>query len=148
MNLTQTFQATRKQTESLCEPLTPEDMTVQSCDEVSPPKWHLAHTSWFFETFILKKHLKGYQPFSRRSSIFSSTHTTSKWVNSGESGREEFSPRPTVDEVLTYRTQVNQACESLIGKSEEIDLLFRIGIHHEQQHQELLLMDIKNIFAI
>jgi ergothioneine biosynthesis protein EgtB len=141
------FSAVRQQTLALCEPLTPEDMMVQSCPEASPAKWHLAHTTWFFETFVLREFLPSYRPF----------HPDFLWLfNSYYNGvsdqpekklRSCFS-RPTLESVLAYRLYVETAMEALIdfGLPEEAERRIILGLHHEQQHQELLLTDIKHSF--
>jgi len=145
--LGQAFCSVRQQTEKLCEPLTPEDMMVQSCPEASPAKWHLAHTTWFFETFLLSQFLPDYRPF----------HPDFVWLfNSYYNGvssqplkklRGSFS-RPSLAEILDYRRHVEAAMLRLIesGPAEEVRRRVVLGLNHEQQHQELLAYDIKNAF--
>ena len=131
----------------LCEPLTPEDMMVQSCPEASPAKWHIAHTTWFFESFVLREFLAGYRLF----------HPDFAWLFN--SYYESFSPfpekrlrasfaRPGLEEVLRYREHVDSAMERLLETEPEPEALRRIelGVNHEEQHQELLLTDMLNAF--
>ncbi|MBT9332143.1 ergothioneine biosynthesis protein EgtB [Acidipila sp. 4G-K13] len=136
----------RQQTEDLCSPLTPEDMMVQSCPEASPAKWHLAHTTWFFETFLLREFLPGYRSF----------HPDFHWLfNSYYNGvsdqpekklRASFS-RPGLDAILEYRHSIDEAMEELSSlEIPEAQRRTTLGLHHEQQHQELLAMDIKHAF--
>ncbi len=140
------LRAVRGQSLRLCEPLTPEDMMVQSCGEASPTKWHLAHTSWFFETFLLREFLPGYRPF----------HPDFLWLfNSYYNGvssqpekklRASFS-RPALEQILSYRAHVDAAVEELFTNGsapEEAGRRLVLGLHHEQQHGELLLTDIKH----
>ena len=124
-----------------------EDYVVQPHPEVSPPKWHLAHTTWFFENFLLKK-LKNYQPFDPHfDELFNSYYKTQgeHWL---QSQRGHLS-RPTVDQVLAYRRHVDEALLAWLKVSPNKDLLkvLEVGIQHEQQHQELLLMDMKRILG-
>ncbi|HEY5382444.1 MAG TPA: ergothioneine biosynthesis protein EgtB [Acidobacteriaceae bacterium] len=141
------FRAVRSATMQFCAPLTPEDMMVQSCAEASPVKWHLAHTSWFFETFILSEFVAAYKPF----------HTDFRWLfNSyykalGEMPekrlRASFS-RPSLEQILAYREHVDAAIVRLLEQGPEDEALRRIalGLEHEQQHLELAATDIKHAF--
>lgn len=143
VRIAERFSAVRRNTLALAAPLTPEDMMVQSCPEASPAKWHLAHTAWFFESFVLREFLPGYQPF----------HPDFQWLfNSYYEGfsaipekklRSSFS-RPALDEILAYRAHVDEAMERLLDSGPESEALRRIelGANHEEQHQELLLTDI------
>ena len=132
----------RQFSEQLCAPLQAEDMGLQACPDVSPPRWHLAHTTWFFETFLLVPHLPGYQPFNP---------TFEYLFNSYYNGIGEQYPRPQRHlltrpdnaEVLAWRAQVDDAMQALIAASPALASLVRLGLNHEQQHQELLLTDIK-----
>ncbi len=147
IGLSERLGTVRRQTLDLCARLTPEDMMVQSCPEASPVKWHLAHTSWFFESFILREFLSGYRPF----------HPDFHWLfNSYYEGysafpekklRSSFS-RPALDEILRYRTHVDDALERLLESGSGPEALRRIelGANHEEQHQELLLTDILHAF--
>ena len=140
----------RRQTMQLCEPLEIEDYVVSSMPDVSPTKWHLAHTSWFFETFVLAPHLPGYRP----RDPFYAFLFNSYYVQAGERhcrAQRGLVTRPTVQDVVAYRAHVDAAVEALcehIGDDPAHDAvpLLELGLHHEQQHQELLLTDIKHVF--
>jgi ergothioneine biosynthesis protein EgtB len=122
-------------------------MMVQSCAEASPAKWHLAHTTWFFETFLLSEFLSGYKPFhSDFHWLFNSYYNTIS-EQPVKKLRASFS-RPSLDEILEYRRYVNAAMEEWIerGVTNEVEHRVTLGLHHEQQHQELLAYDIKNAF--
>lgn len=142
------FTATRRHTEALCKPLQTEDYVVQPVIDVSPPKWHLGHTTWFFETFILKEFAPGYTVFSEDFAfIFNSYYETlGKRVVRADRGNLS---RPGVKEVYAYRNHVTEALRQLLesGVSKNTEELVTIGIHHEKQHQELLLTDIKYILG-
>lgn len=146
------FGRTRRWTERLCEPLAIEDYMLQISEEASPPRWHLAHVSWFFETFLLRPFLPGYRVFHPRFEyLFNSYY---EQTGSGFWPRHErgLLSRPTVAEILDYRRHVDAGIAALIERCPEADwpgVLGRleIGINHEQQHQELLLTDIKRNLA-
>ena len=144
------FRAVRDQTVKLCAPLQIEDYVVSSMPDVSPTKWHLAHTSWFFETFVLAEHAPDYvSPNPRYAFLFNSYY-----VQAGERhcrAQRGLVTRPSVSEVLEYRRHVDEAMQRLgerIGDdaSHPAWAVIELGIHHEQQHQELLLTDIKHVF--
>ncbi|HTV06257.1 MAG TPA: ergothioneine biosynthesis protein EgtB [Acidobacteriaceae bacterium] len=141
------FKSVRLKTEELCEPLTPEDMMVQSCAEASPAKWHLAHTTWFFETFLLREFLPDYEPFHPDFVWLFNSYYNTVSDQPVKKLRGSFS-RPSLQEILDYRRHVDAAVESWIesGVSEEVARRIELGLHHEQQHQELLAYDIKNAF--
>lgn len=141
------FHAARRQTLALCEPLTPEDMMVQSSPETSPAKWHLAHTAWFFESFILREFVPGYRLFNADFPWLFNSYYRSFAAFPQKHLRASFS-RPGLDEVLRYRAHVDEAIERLIESSAEPEALQRIelGVNHEEQHQELLLTDILHAF--
>ena len=142
------FIETRAHTEALCKPLEIEDYVVQPIADVSPPKWHLGHTTWFFEEFILKKYQPDYEVFNEDFSfVFNSYYeTVGKRVVRADRGNLS---RPSVSEVYAYRNHVTKAIEILLKtiKNEELVSVLEIGIHHEKQHQELLLTDIKYILG-
>jgi len=142
------FMETRKHSETLCEPLEIEDYVVQPVVDVSPPKWHLGHTTWFFEEFILKVHAKNYTVFDADFSfVFNSYYeTVGKRVVRSDRGNLS---RPSVEKVYLYRTYVTEAIKTLFTQNQPKALydLLEIGIHHEKQHQELLLTDIKYILG-
>jgi len=142
----------RQQTERLCEPLETEDYGIQSTAETSPPKWHLAHTAWFFETLLLKPYLPDYTEFHPLySQLFNSYYDTiGNYHPRPERG---LLSRPTVTEVYRYRQHVDdhmQALLSLHGYKQHNDIIRMtvLGLNHEQQHQELMLTDIKRNFSI
>ncbi|MGW9685365.1 ergothioneine biosynthesis protein EgtB [Flagellimonas sp. 2504JD1-5] len=142
------FLETRKHSESICEPLEIEDYVVQPVVDVSPPKWHLGHTTWFFEEFILKRHLDGYVQFDEDFSfVFNSYYeTVGKRVVRSDRGNLS---RPSVKQVYAYRKHVTEKIQMLFetAQDDELNSLLEIGIHHEKQHQELLITDIKYILG-
>jgi ergothioneine biosynthesis protein EgtB len=131
----------------LCDPLTPEDMMVQSCPEASPAKWHLAHTTWFFESFVLREFLPGYRVFNADFQWLFNSYYESFSPFPEKKLRASFS-RPALDEILAYREHVDAAMERLLESDPAPEALRRIvlGANHEEQHQELLLTDIMNAF--
>lgn len=139
------FKTVRSATLALCRPLSPEDMMVQSCPEASPVKWHLAHTSWFFETFVLSEFLAGYAPFHPDFRWLFNSYYNALGEMPEKKLRSSFS-RPPVDLILAYRTHVDTAIERLLQCPAEDEAARRIGlgIEHEQQHQELIATDIKH----
>ena len=144
------YETVRAQTEALCATLEVEDCVVSSMPDVSPTKWHLAHTSWFFETFVLAPHRRGYRPLNPRYSFLFNSY----YVHAGERhcrAQRGLVTRPTVAEVYAYRAYVDDAMQALLdalGDDPEHPAvaLTELGMHHEQQHQELLLTDIKHVF--
>jgi ergothioneine biosynthesis protein EgtB len=132
---------------ALIEPLTPEDMMVQSCPEASPAKWHLAHTSWFFESFVLREFAQGYTIFHSDFAWLFNSYYQSFAAFPEKRLRASFS-RPSLDEILRYRRHVDEAIERLIESGPAPEALQRIelGANHEEQHQELLLTDILHAF--
>jgi ergothioneine biosynthesis protein EgtB len=145
------FQRVRGFTEALTSDLAPEDCVVQSMPDVSPAKWHLAHTTWFFETFVLKKWVPGYQlEVPEYAYLFNSYYNAA-----GDMHRRDLRgliSRPTVDQTRRYRTAVNSHVAELIERSNdellaEMEPILVLGMHHEQQHQELLITDIKHVFS-
>jgi ergothioneine biosynthesis protein EgtB len=141
------FNEVRRSTLALSEPLSAEDMMVQSCPEASPAKWHLAHTTWFFESFVLREFLSGYRVFNADFSWLFNSYYESFSAFPEKRLRASFS-RPGVEEVLRYRQHVDAAMERLFEREPEPEALRRIelGANHEEQHQELLLTDILNAF--
>jgi len=140
----------RDATEALCQPLVTEDYVVSSMADVSPTKWHLAHTSWFFETFVLAPHLASYQALNPKYAFLFNSY----YVQAGERhcrAQRGLVTRPTVAEVHAYRAWVDDAMQRLMRDIAD-DIahpawsLIEIGLHHEQQHQELLVTDIKHVF--
>ncbi|PZV03953.1 MAG: ergothioneine biosynthesis protein EgtB [Leptolyngbya sp.] len=153
------YRAVRRLSEALCQPLEIEDYGVQAMADVSPPKWHLAHTTWFFETFLLRPYLEGYQEFHPGYGYLFNSYYEAVGDRHPRPQRGLLS-RPTVAEVYEYRAHVDAAMERLLGdgqgtarKGDRADHpavaeLTTLGLHHEQQHQELLLTDLKYNLAI
>ncbi len=141
------FAATRRRTLALCEPLTAEDMMVQSCPEASPAKWHLAHTAWFFESFVLREFLPGYRLFNADFPWLFNSYYESFSAFPEKRLRASFS-RPAREEVLRYREHVDEGVERLLEGDPDAEAMKRIelGVNHEEQHQELLLTDILHAF--
>jgi len=143
------FQRVRQRSEDLCRPLSAEDMTVQTMPDVSPSKWHLAHTTWFFERFLLQEQLPGYKVFHPRYDyLFNSYYfTLGQMFRRPERG---LLSRPGVAEILRYRAHVDEAMERLLhqrGHEPDIQQVLILGCHHEQQHQELILSDISHVLS-
>ena len=142
------YQQVRQLSEDICQPLEIEDYVVQSMPDASPIKWHLGHTTWFYEAFILVPHLPNYQVFHPKFDyIFNSYYELGERVASSQRGTLS---RPTVEEVYKYREYVDNAIQTLTAQSLpnlEIEALITLGLNHEQQHQEFLLTNIKHIFA-
>lgn len=137
--------------EALARPLSPEDQQIQSMPDASPTKWHLAHGSWFFETFVLKEHLGGYVPFDEDFAYLFNSYYEALGPRHARPSRGLIT-RPSLEEVLAYRRHVDVAMARLIGSpaldaDESLAARITLGLHHEQQHQELLLMDIKHAFS-
>ena len=145
--LAEEFCRVRSQSLALCAPLTPEDMMVQSCPEASPAKWHLAHTTWFFETFILREFRPAYRPFHPDFLWLFNSYYNAVSAQPEKKLRASFS-RPTAEEILAYRHHVDAAMEDFAAGNVPEAARERIvlGLNHEQQHQELLITDIKNAF--
>ena len=146
------YEATRALSEQLAEPLSEEDQTIQSMPDASPTKWHLAHTSWFFETFILSKYYSGYSFFDQSYQVLFNSYYNQIGEQYTRSQRGLIS-RPGVQEVMEYRRHVDQHILELINDGydslgEDIRRLVVLGLNHEQQHQELLLTDIKHAFSL
>jgi ergothioneine biosynthesis protein EgtB len=147
------YRAVRARSLELTRGLTAEDQQVQSMPDVSPAKWHLAHVTWFFETFLLQPELAGYKAFDRAFGFLFNSY----YEQVGERHprpRRGLLSRPSLDDVLAYRAHVDEAMDRLIagagslgaGEWERVAALVELGLNHEQQHQELILMDIKHVF--
>jgi len=141
------FRAVRSATMQFCAPLSAEDMMVQSSPEASPLKWHLAHTSWFFETFILSEFVAAYQPFHPDFRWLFNSYYKALGEMPEKKLRASFS-RPPLEQILAYREHVDAAIARLLEQGTEDEALRRItlGLEHEQQHLELAATDIKNAF--
>jgi ergothioneine biosynthesis protein EgtB len=149
--LLERYRRVRSFTSELCSNLEPEDCVVQSMPDASPAKWHLAHTTWFFETFVLKQWLTGYRAeVPEYAFLFNSYYNAA-----GDMHRRDLRgliSRPTVVEAHRYRRSVDAHIAELLGSAdgellEELEPVMVLGLNHEQQHQELLLTDIKHMFA-
>jgi ergothioneine biosynthesis protein EgtB len=145
--LSDRFSAVRRQTIEICAPLTPEDMMVQSCPEASPAKWHLAHTAWFFESFVLREFLPGYRPLNPDFQWLFNSYYEGYSAIPEKKLRASFS-RPALADILLYREHVDEAVERLLEIGPDPEALRRIelGVNHEEQHQELLLTDSLHAF--
>ncbi len=149
--LAQRFSAVRAQTEALARPLTPEDCQLQSMPDASPTKWHLAHLTWFFETFILEKYETAFEPFDARFRVLFNSYYNGIGDKHPRAERGLIS-RPALAEVLAYRAQVNERMLAVLSKPSaaldtDLTQLVTLGLHHEQQHQELILTDIKHALS-
>ena len=142
------FAAVRQHTQQLCAPLAPEDHVPQPVPEVSPPKWHLAHTSWFFEAMLLQPSLPGYRVFHPQFGYLFNSYYDGIGERVLRDARGHLS-RPTVAEVLAYRSHVDAAMQRLLAEPlpPALAALVELGLQHEQQHQELLLTDLKVVLA-
>jgi ergothioneine biosynthesis protein EgtB len=141
------FQSVRDFTRELCRPLATEDYVVQSMPDVSPTKWHLGHTSWFFETFLLAPNLPAFAPLDTRYGYLFNSYYEAIGERQPRPKRGLLS-RPTVAEVFQYREYVDRWMQQLLDtKAEAMTDLVTLGINHEQQHQELLLTDLKHVFS-
>ncbi len=142
------FAATRRFTEYLCEPLVAEDFVVQSMPAASPTRWHLAHTTWFFETFVLSRWESDYHPFSRQYQFLFNSYYNSVGEPFPRQKRGLLT-RPTVAEVFGYRRSIDARMERLLEQSSDAELvqIAELGLNHEQQHQELILTDIKHMLS-
>ncbi|MEZ5919726.1 MAG: ergothioneine biosynthesis protein EgtB [Parvularculaceae bacterium] len=143
------FDDVRRTSLTLAEPLSPEDCSAQSMPDASPVKWHLAHTAWFFETFVLSPHVKGYRPFDGAfRDIFNSYYNAV-----GEQfsrGKRGLLTRPSMETVLAFRRHVDDAMDKTFIENQfdtEALSLIELGVNHEEQHQELMLTDLKHLFA-
>ena len=157
LSLPEKFRMTREASVTLCKDLANEDYGLQGMPEASPPKWHLAHTTWFFETFILKPYLADYQVFNPQFEYLFNSYYNGVGAQYPRAQRGLLS-RPTVKEVYAYREYVDEAMKQLLSDEQSSDLQNRdrqtilqrceLGINHEQQHQELFCTDIKYSFSL
>src|SRR5262245_45529915 len=146
------FRGVRRATERLCEPLSPEDCVLQSMADASPAKWHLAHTTWFFETFVLTAAEPDYQPFDPTFSYLFNSYYEAVGARHPRPQRRLLS-RPPLDAVYRYRAAVDERMGRLLGRIggerlRELEPVLTLGLHHEQQHQELILTDIQHAFSL
>ena len=149
MRLLDQYRAVRARTLELASPLSPEDQGVQSMPDASPTKWHLAHTTWFFETFVLEPHLGDHRPFDPAFKFLFNSYYETVGPQHDRARRGGLS-RPSLDEVQAYRRHVDQAIGRMLEAADAnpaVASTITLGLHHEQQHQELLLTDIKHAFG-
>ena len=148
MLLKQEYDTVRRRSESICAPLKTEDYVVQPIVDVSPPKWHLGHTTWFFETFILIPNAKGYTEFDPQYNFVFNSYYESVGARVIRTNRGNLS-RPAVEDIMRYRKHVDEAMAVFLETplTPELEALFTLGLHHEEQHQELLYTDIKYILG-
>ena len=146
-DLAHRFAQVRTLTIDLVAPLSDADATVQSMDDASPAKWHLAHTSWFFETFVLRDHVPGYEAFDPNYAFLFNSYYEAEGARHARPRRGMLT-RPSLDEIRAYRAHVDAAVLAALPTlgNEALDLV-ELGLNHEQQHQELLLTDILHLFA-
>lgn len=147
--LSKHYRDTRAQTLALIADLQPEDTVVQSMPDVSPTKWHLAHVTWFFERFVLEPNLKNYSRFDDQYHYLFNSYYYSAGAMHARPKRGLLS-RPTLAQVLDYRSSIDAAMQELMrtdAVTESVAHVITLGLHHEQQHQELLLTDIKHVFS-
>ena len=146
-DLAQRFAAVRQLSLDIAAPLSDADATIQPMPDASPAKWHLAHTTWFFETFVLRDHVSGYQPHDERWAFLFNSYYEGEGERHARPRRGMLS-RPSLDEVRAYRAAVDAAMtDALAILSSDAMTLIELGLHHEQQHQELMLMDLTAAMA-
>ena len=148
MNLLEKYIAVRKYTEEICKPIKTEDYVVQPIADVSPPKWHIGHTTWFFETFVLKPNMKGYREFDPQYNYVFNSYYETVGARVIRTDRGNLS-RPSVEDVYKFRRYVDHAMKEFLqhAPSKETQEIIVLGLNHEQQHQELLSTDIKYILG-
>jgi ergothioneine biosynthesis protein EgtB len=144
-SLAERYRATRALSEALVAPLSEADAQLQSMDDASPPKWHLAHTTWFWETFLLRDHAPGYRLFDEQWPFLFNSYYEAEGPRHTRARRGMLS-RPSLAEILAWRAHVDAAMEALLADPVRADLI-ELGVAHEQQHQELLLTDVKHALA-
>src|SRR4051812_46818747 len=147
-DLEQLYLGVRHTSEKLGEPLSDADATAQSMPDASPAKWHLAHTTWFFEAMVLMPHLRGYEPFDERFHFLFNSYYETLGARQPRPRRGMLT-RPALGEVYAYRRYVDEAVGRLLRSRPAggVAELVELGCHHEQQHQELLLTDVLHLFA-
>ena len=145
--LLETLLEVRRRSEALISPLEAEDLVLQGMEDASPPKWHLAHTTWFFETFLLQPHLPGHTACDPRWSYQFNSYYEAVGERHPRPKRGLLT-RPTIQEVMAWRRQIDVGLEQLLERPcQELHPVAELGLHHEQQHQELLLMDLLDGFS-
>lgn len=148
MNLAEQYKVVRNYTEEICKPLKTEDYVVQPIVDVSPPKWHIGHVTWFFETFVLNPYFKNYKEFDPAYNFVFNSYYETVGARVIRTDRGNLS-RPTVEEVYKYRRYVDEAMNEFLqtNLSKDVEEIIVLGFNHEQQHQELLMTDIKYILG-
>jgi len=148
MDLAETYREVRAATEALCAPLSAEDCAIQSMPDASPVKWHLAHTTWFFETLVLEAAAPGYAAFDPAFRVLFNSYYESVGQQHPRPERGMLS-RPSLERVREYRRHVDAGVLRLLdsGAPQELLGVIELGVHHEQQHQELILTDLKHAFS-
>ena len=144
------YESVRRQSVALCAPLKREDFVVQSMPDASPTKWHLAHTTWFFERFVLREAIQGLAPYNEAYEFLFNSYYESVGPRHARDKRGLLT-RPTIDEVMGYRRYVDERMSELLSAMDMPETLaarVELGLHHEQQHQELLLTDHKHAFSL
>jgi ergothioneine biosynthesis protein EgtB len=149
-SLLERYRAVRARSEELAAPLSAEDQAIQSMPDASPTKWHLAHTSWFFETFVLEAQVAGYRTFDPAYRVLFNSYYQSVGEQYARAQRGLLS-RPSQADMRAYREHVDRCMEGLLEKEPDLDAsvcdVTTLGLHHEQQHQELILTDAKHLLA-
>ena len=148
MTLLEAYKKVRAYSEQICKPLKTEDYVVQPVVDVSPPKWHLGHTTWFFETFLLIPNLKGYKEYDSNYNFVFNSYYETIGARVIRTDRGNLS-RPSVEDIYKYRAHVDEAMQKLIRQeiNKKLTETIVLGLNHEEQHQELLLTDIKYILG-
>jgi len=148
MSLLQAYKTVRQRSETICKPLKTEDYVVQPVVDVSPPKWHIGHTTWFFETFVLKPNMEGYKEYDPNYNFVFNSYYETIGARVVRTDRGNLS-RPTVEDVYKYRAYVDEAMTQFLSTnlSKQLQDIVTLGLNHEEQHQELLMTDIKYILG-
>jgi hypothetical protein len=142
------YREVRRTSEALGEPLSDADVSVQSMPDASPAKWHLAHTTGFFEVMVLSRYVKGYEPFDEKFTFLFNSYSETLGARQPRPRRATIT-RSALDDIYSYRAHIDKAVAKLLGSgpTREVAKLIELGSHHERQHQELLLTDILHLFA-
>ena len=138
---TDLFNKTRQRSIKIIDNLSPEDMNIQSMEDASPIKWHLAHTTWFFEHFVVSKFKKNFKPFNEKYNYLFNSYYVQSGPRYKRSQRSLIS-KPEINEVLEFRKKVDNEVNELISTSNSVAEIIELGCHHEMQHQELMLTDL------